>query len=563
MKALYLIICIGILSLPMHAQPPVVRFDQVLTGLTSPVDVVNAGDGSGRLFVAQRGGQIRIVANGMLLATPLIDISTQIVAGGEQGLLSLAFHPQYASNRYFFVWYTTPTGNLELARFRTSETNANIADLGSKKIIITIDHPGQTNHNGAKINFGTDGFLYVAPGDGGGSNDPSNNAQNGNSLLGKMLRIDVNDFDDNTAPFYNIPASNPYTALNDNIRDEIIALGLRNPWRWCFDKQTGDMWIADVGQSAREEVNFRAAADILTPTNYGWRCREGEIQNPASGVGCPAPANNVEPVYTYQRNNATGGFSITGGAVYRGTTYPALQGWYICVDFISSNIFLIQRAGNTFNGYLQTVNRIGSLSGFGEDETGEVFAVALNTGILYRLRPEISLSLSIIQFTGRALASKHELFWKLSELAPGTQFVVEHRLQNSDPFMPVAGNIFPIVNNAQQFRFAVTPSFQQAVHYRLKAITPGGKIYYSSEIVLGKNNAQRRQPFVSNGWLQVQVLAEDTRIDLLTTTGVRLYQQTLNGSSGVVQINVSHYATGVLVAVIHNRTGSDTYKLLR
>ena len=236
-------------SASIFAQPvPVLVYSPVVTsGLSSPVDVVNAGDGSNRLFVVQQGGQVRIVSGGALLPGNFLDIPDSISGGGERGLLSIAFHPNYESNRYFFVYYTNTAGDLRITRFQTQAGNPNAADESTGVVILTIPHPTYSNHNGGKLNFGADGHLYFATGDGGSGGDPDNNSQNGNSLLGKMIRINVDNF--TTPPYYTIPADNPYVT-NPSVRDEIFAMGLRNPWRWSFDKETNDMWIADVGQGA-------------------------------------------------------------------------------------------------------------------------------------------------------------------------------------------------------------------------------------------------------------------------------------------------------------------------
>ena len=232
------------------------------------------------------------------------------------------------------MWYTDVNGAVTLARYRRDVTNPDIADPASGQVLLRYSKPGSpyfTNHNGGKLNFGPDGMLYVGTGDGGNGGDPYNNAQNGNSLMGKMLRLNVNSFA-TSAPFYDIPADNPFLAPGDGILDEIYAIGLRNPWRWSFDRSTGDMWIADVGQGAWEEVNWLAAGST-SGVNYGWRCYEA---NHVYGSGCsPAVTDTIAPIFEYSHNNATGGYSITGGYVYRGASYPELQGYYITADYLS------------------------------------------------------------------------------------------------------------------------------------------------------------------------------------------------------------------------------------
>jgi glucose/arabinose dehydrogenase len=227
-----------------------------IRGLSSPVGIVHAADGSNRLFIVEQGGRVRVVKNGALLSTPFLDISTRISTGGERGLLGLAFPPGFATSQRFYVYYTNPSGDLVIARYRVSAGSADVADAGTEQIIITIPHPGQTNHNGGQLAFSPqDGFLYAGTGDGGGGGDVPNNAQNTNVLLGKILRLDVEAGNPAT---YTVPPSNPFVGRAG--ADEIWAYGVRNPWRFSFDRQTRDLYIADVGQGNYEEIDFQPAA---------------------------------------------------------------------------------------------------------------------------------------------------------------------------------------------------------------------------------------------------------------------------------------------------------------
>lgn len=281
-----------LLILILGQSQPVITYQSVIAGLSAPVDVVNAGDGTNRIFVVEQGGAIKVFGSDFSALGTFLTV-TGLATGGEQGLLSLAFHPSYENNGFFWVYYTNSAGNLELSRYKVSAGNPNAADPNSRQVVLTIPHPGQTNHNGGKLNFGPDGYLYFATGDGGGGGDPSNNAQNGGNLLGKMLRIDVST--GTVAPFYTVPTDNPYVS-NAGVQDEIWALGLRNPFRWSFDRSNGDMWIGDVGQGAREEINFRSAGST-GGINYGWRCYEGNLTYNTSG--CAAQSAYVFPVYDY------------------------------------------------------------------------------------------------------------------------------------------------------------------------------------------------------------------------------------------------------------------------
>jgi glucose/arabinose dehydrogenase len=355
-----------VLSLPAFAA---VQLIPVTSGLSSPIFVGNAKDGRNRLFIVEQGGRIKVLQPGATTATVFLDISSKIVAGGERGLLGLAFHAQYASNGRFFVQYTRAgDGAIVIAEYRVS-SNPNVAST-TETVLLTIPHPTNTNHNGGMIAFGPDGYLYSGIGDGGGSNDPSNNAQNINVLLGKLLRIDVDHPNPTTGARYSSPADNPF--VNTGGRDEIFALGFRNPWRFSFDRLSGQLWVADVGQGAREEVD----SPIVKGGNYGWRVFEGTVCTNIDPALC-VPANYRPPVLEYAH---TGGrCSITGGYVYRGTAGTVPLGTYVFADFCSGEIFV--RAGAVPSLLLDTTLNVSS---FGEDEAGELYVVGLG-GTVHRL----------------------------------------------------------------------------------------------------------------------------------------------------------------------------------
>lgn len=343
----------------------------ITSGLSSPMQLVNAGDGTNRVFIVQKGGTIRSYDGGFNFLSTFLTV-TGITNSGERGLLSMVFHPAYATNGFFFVYYVNTAGDLELARYKVS-SDPNVADATSRVILITIPHQAFTNHNGGELHFGHDGFLYLSTGDGGGGGDAANNAQNTAVLLGKMLRFDVNT--SATAPYYSIPAGNPYN-------NEIYDLGLRNPYRWSFDRQTHDMWIGDVGQDSWEEINFRSAA-TAPGTNYGWRCYEGN--SPYNTAGCGPASSYTFPAYTYPSQDPSA--SITGGVVYRGAFYAVLQGLYICADFYSGVFYKIRSddAGG-WNATMQTISPTGMVD-FGETEDGEVFAVSHTGNSVFRIIP--------------------------------------------------------------------------------------------------------------------------------------------------------------------------------
>lgn len=347
------------------------QFQSVASGLSNPVALTHAGDGSGRLFFTLQEGLILIFDGARILPTPFLDIRSQVSCCGEQGLLSVAFQPDYASNGFFFVNYTNRAGHTIIARYQVSE-DPNIANFRSRRTVLKVHQPFP-NHNGGQLQFGPDGYLYIGLGDGGSGGDPGNRAQKPKSLLGKMLRVDVN-----RRSRYAIPPSNPFVG-GRGVRREIWASGLRNPWRFSFDRFTGDLYIADVGQNAWEEVNYQPSAG-QGGENYGWRLMEGNhCFNPASDCD---DGTLVPPIVEYDH---TLGCSVTGGYVYRGSLVPALFGTYLFGDFCTGVIW-----GTRFDqatGWTTTVlhDTNFTISTFGEDQEGELYVADYGTGTIYRI----------------------------------------------------------------------------------------------------------------------------------------------------------------------------------
>lgn len=342
------------------------------SGYADPLAVRNDGVNNW-LYVVQRNGNIFLAdSNGIKSAVPFLNISSIVLAGGERGLLGLAFDPDYADNRRFYVNYTrSGDGATVIASFKSRADDPTRADSLSLKIILTIPQP-QANHNGGDIHFAKDGYLYIGMGDGGGTGDPNNLAQNLNQLLGKMLRIKIE-----TDSTYSIPPDNPFVG-NPSAKPEIWALGLRNPWRFSFDRLTDDLWIADVGQSAREEVDFVPAP--RTPgLNFGWRCYEAE--NVYNNNGCGPIGNYYAPVFSYDRSS-TGGRSITGGFVYRGSDHPDLYGYYVCADYLSRNFWMLKQFDTL--EVIPQLNLLQSVVTFGEDVSGELYLASFN-GNVYKV----------------------------------------------------------------------------------------------------------------------------------------------------------------------------------
>jgi glucose/arabinose dehydrogenase len=368
-------------SQPASAGPNAnINLTLIASGLTRPVYVTAAPRERDRIFIVEKRGRIRIYKNGSLLPTSFLDVSTLVSYGNEQGLLSVAFHPNYANNGYFYVYYTNLSGNLQIMRYSVS-ANPDVADPTSAQTVIGIAHPTNTNHNGGQLQFGPDGYLYLGTGDGGSGGDPPNNAQNTGVLLGKMLRLDV----DGGAP-YAIPPTNPFVGPGNPL-DEIWDLGLRNPWRYSFDRLTGDLWIGDVGQNAWEEVDLEPAGSP-GGVNWGWRCMEGNAQYNFSGT-C-STLTLAPPVHVYSHSN---GCAITGGYVYRGSPNSPFFGQYFFADYCVAN----QARALSFNGSAWTATNhtllpsgnVLSPNSFGQDGYGDLYIADDGSGSVYKmnLRP--------------------------------------------------------------------------------------------------------------------------------------------------------------------------------
>lgn len=390
---------------PVSAQEtnvlPEVTLSRVGSGFTRPLFVTHAGDGIGRLFVVEQAGKIHILGRDQS-EPAFLDINDRVLSpasggGGEEGLLSLAFPPGYVDKGYFYVYYTMLNGDNVLSRFYLSG-DANVADAASEEKILVVEHPDYSNHNGGQLAFSpNDGYLYIAVGDGGGVGDPLGNAQDLSSLKGKLLRIDVEMSSGTTAPFvgdydyyfpiffgslstnlYAIPTENPFVG-NSDAKPEIWALGLRNPWRFSFDRLTGDLFIGDVGQGRWEEVNYQPASSS-GGENYGWDIMEGEeCYNAAScdTTGLTLPVH-VYPIFSSDN------CAVTGGYVYRGGEYPALDGVYIYGDFCSGSIWGLHKDSDQWQNELLTTTSY-RISSFGEDEDGEIYLTDISDGGIYQI----------------------------------------------------------------------------------------------------------------------------------------------------------------------------------
>lgn len=458
----------------IDAQPDL-RFVEPVSGFSDPVDITGSGDGSERLFIVEQAGNIKIYdqSTNTTLATNFLTITDRVRSGGERGLLGLAFHPNFATNGHFYVNYTTRTrnglsnGTTVIARY-TAAIGANTVDPATEQVVLSIVQPF-SNHNAGDLAFGPDGYLYVPTGDGGSGGDPNQSGQDPLALLGKMLRIDV----DNPViggTNYGIPADNPFVG-NPNVRDEIWALGLRNPWRISFDRVTGDLWIGDVGQGLREEVDFEAAGSG-GGMNFGWDCREGFLDYPAGTPGSPGTSspNCVEgttydlPVFDYSRNGVTGGFSITGGYLYRGSA-DDLVGYYICADFASANFFLYPPGGGSLE--VEGTSPVSSPSTFGEDDNGELYVFSYG-GTFYRVTTLRSMPVELTSWTAEVQDKDVLLTWQTATETGAADYVIE-RSSNGVDFASIA-SILANGNTTEStdYTFTDTEPLAGRSYYRLK-----------------------------------------------------------------------------------------------
>lgn len=457
-----------------QVSPLEIELEVFATGLSTPIGIYNCGDE--RIFILeQNSADIEILdANGAMIGT-FLDLSGSVSTGGERGLLGLAFHPNYLENGLFFLNYTNNQGNTVIARYQVDDMNPNQADQSSGQILMTIEQPF-SNHNGGHIAFGPDGYLYIGMGDGGSGGDPFNYSQNNQSLLGKMLRIDV----DNGNP-YGIPADNPFVNT-PSVLDEIWATGIRNPWKFSFDRETGDLWMGDVGQNAWEEINLQLA-DSPGGENYGWRCYEANASYNTSG--CAGSDNYVFPVAAISHNNPYNWCSVTGGVVYRGTEFPGMQGSYLCTDYCAGNILEIKADGQGGYSIHQALGNQGfGFVAFGEDINGEVYLAKATNGTVYRVVDACGTFAPTLENLGLNLEASEGVayFWYLNgELIDGA---------NESNYTPSSEGVYHVVvensegcarqSNALTWTFPAGPGCMddQACNYNPAATEDDGSCLF-------------------------------------------------------------------------------------
>lgn len=470
MKKFLIISLLGILILPLQAQ---YNFEVAFPNLTfsNPLYLDHAGDGSDRIFVVEQAGRIKVFPNNSSVTTTktFLDITDRVTSGGETGLLGLAFHPNYETNGYFYVNYTAPSPlRTVISRFQVT-SNPDSADKNSEQILLTFNQP-YSNHNGGCISFGPDGYLYIATGDGGSGGDPQNNAQNITNLLGKILRIDV----DNPQPplNYGIPPTNPFVdSTNTSVRKEIYAYGLRNPWRMSFDPATGWLWAADVGQNQWEEIDI-----ISNGGNYGWRCYEGT--HPYNTTGCNG--TYINPIWEYSHSL---GISVTGGYVYRGQNVPELYGKYIYGDYGSRRVWALEYDGINPPTNTQITTAAGPIPSFGVDQQNELHLVSFD-GKIYKFIPTV-IPVELGTFNATVIeGNKVKLDWFTVTETNNEGFSIE-RSKDGVNFK----EIFFIGGNGTSSTRNIYSYIDENVHYgtyfyRLKQIDHDGSFNYLNVVTV-------------------------------------------------------------------------------
>jgi glucose/arabinose dehydrogenase len=540
MKSKILPILFFIVSLISYATinaQPQINYQTLIQGLTAPVDIANAGDGSNRLFIVQQNGIIRIWNGSALLPAPFLNVGNIIsTTGGEQGLLSLAFHHDYKNNGYFFIYYTNISGDITVAQYHVS-VNPDIADT-TGKVLLNISKKFK-NHNGGKLNFGTDGNLYFATGDGGSGNDPDNNSQTGTSLLGKMIRINVDNF--TVSPYYTIPTDNPYVG-NASFDSKVWALGLRNPFRWSFDRLTGDIWIGDVGQSAKEEIDFRPA-DSTGHINYGWRCFEGSISTP--GVPDCTPADYMPPIFDYD-NPVDSSAAVVGGYVYRGNEYPAFTGYYIATDVYSGTIYLIKRdeQGNqtiTIQTGLQNF-----IVSFGEGENSALYAISQSTNTLYKVTATVALPLTLTAFTVKRFNYYNEIKWTTETPGDIKMFYVEYS-QDGIRFERAGAVAAGKNREGSSYEYHHVTQATSA-WYRLAIKDNDGSISYSYIIHLTatENKTAKIYPtIIQNHLFNISLPEPAIKMQIISGNGKVVFERSLQNISGTITVALPPLAKGL------------------
>ena len=556
------------------AQTPQIALVDLGITTDRPVDIENAGDGSNRLFIVEQRGRIRVYDQNTqtLQAGNFLDLSGRVTCCGERGLLGLVFHPDFASNGYFYVHYYSngtgglPNNNSVISRF-TVAPGANTVNLNTEQVLMTVGQPF-TNHNAGDLAFGPDGYLYIPFGDGGRFGDPNDTGQDPTTFLGKLLRVDVDNPDPGLN--YGVPADNPFVS-NPAVRNEIWSFGLRNPWRISFDRQTGDLWIGDVGQLAREEIDFEAAGSA-GGLNYGWDCREGFINYTGPGSqssNCVAGSVYTEPIYDYAHTNSGGGGkSVTGGFVYRGQHGADLEGWYVFADYLDNNVYLISPPDG--NGArttdIQSGTGVSRVSTFGEDETGNLFVANLSSGAIQEVTTQLSLPAEITRFSATGAEKYVSVRWEVATEIDVRDYTVE---RSADGVTFTALRTVPADQSAT-YEYRDRAALRGDNYYRLRTRDTDGAEALSvvRRVDFGLLNGELLvSPNPAFGRFSVRTgLARDgeqVSLQLIDAGGrVLLQRESTWVGGGTLEVAADEVPTGVYQVVLRTENGLATTRIV-
>ncbi len=548
-------------------------FEPFATNIVGPVDITHAGDGSKRVFVVKKVGEIiAFDATGQELGIYL-DIKSKVGnSGGERGLLGLAFHPDYANNGYFFINYTSTIGEERtvVERYQADPPSSNNV-TSSGVTVLSFTQPNG-NHNGGDLAFSpVDGYLYIPTGDGGSANDPMERAQDLTSPHGKILRIDVNHFDD-TLP-YRIPPDNPfgtslYTAEFVDTVDEQWAWGLRNPWRFCFSNE-GDLWIGDVGQDNWEEVNFVSAADHLPGLNYGWDCKEGNADCPTCDPGNCEGNTYIDPIHQYDLSRQ----SITGGEVLEGPHYPSFPGAYLFAEYVHDQMWTLttEVSGAESNVRISELeNPPTSVSSFGKDEDGRVYAASLGSNAIYRIVDLGASPFELVEVVINRFEKTNLLEWKTSNEINALHFVVERRRDPGD-FVQIGIVPVPLRENKSgtiNYRFPDVIGQPGHYFYRIKSIDQDGAYRYSTmlDVKVGELVDLLLTPNPANSIVTVTLpnFIESGELTLTDLGGKQLYRIRIQPDDllRAIPIEVSQFNPGLVMVRFSASSRDYTKKLM-
>jgi glucose/arabinose dehydrogenase len=520
-----------LLTIHAQGQPDIAYYEKISSGLTGPMQVATApGDLTGRLFIVEKEGIIRIWNGTSLLGTPYLDITAKVLDIGEQGLLSIAFHPQYATNGFFFVYYNNNSGNLILERYMVS-ADANVANPTPNPLSPIFDIPKPfSNHNGGQLQFKNEGgvnYLYIGTGDGGSANDPGNRAQDPSSMLGKMLRVDG---DVVTNPIGN------------------WAWGLRNPFRWSFDRSTGDMWIGDVGQDRKEEISYRAGGTY--GANFGWVCFEADIVNvdiPLTATRCDTVAtSHVPPIYTYD-NPPSGSSSVVGGFVYRGTEYMSLQGYYLAVDFYSGRLYKIKSTGPGTWSFATQDGLEANISSISETSDGStLYATSLATNKVFKIGLAPPLPVRLVSFSGKVFNGYNELKWSTESEEQIGSYKIQYS-RDGRTYTSIGEVLSVNISTRNTYSFRHTIVSTSRILYRLEIVERDGGTSYSPVISLGEKDGSGISVYptiLSGRRVNISSVNEIENIQLVYSDGREVFSKNMR-QSGYFILDLPVLAKGV------------------